>query len=540
MAYRQIMQFSATETGSNTGFKCTFSYTIYEDREAHKRRIYFDQCILHSASSASFTYNNFYTYDPELRVYKIENGESTQIYHDQKAFSSTVEQYGTRYARKTPAFGYVEVPYITANDGRYQISLSTLVSYTIAKKYQDGFYLSGIFVWPCLLTITPSGTVTLNAVNQFTVSYDQLPPSNYSYYYNNLTVSGAFGATLSKTADLYTNSTTKLTQASQLSGGFDWYPNFKDVTAGDFSGGVGQYKIAIRSTQTYSAGDFGSYYLVIGELTGQIVYNETPPAGAVTALVCTASVTETGTYTGILAQYGKYIYSISKLSLYATGSSSFGYGTTVTNVITLNGVSSTGSRTYSPPVGVGTWSITTTDNHGTTKTQTITWDTYDYSAPQLTTTAIHRCLQDGTLDDNGGYALIEWGTKVSPIGNQNSKALTIVQPEGTSSITPATYEATGSLIVEADTDQSYNIVYTLADDFKSVTKTLRLSTAYVLIDVYHTGRGIAIGKVCERDEKIEISSDMLMIMHTPGGQMIDVRASLIAGSVVYYTDPSPT
>ena len=155
----------------------------------------------------------------------------------------------------------------------------------------------------------------------------------------------------------------------------------------------------------------------------------------------------------------------------------------------------------------------------------------------MTDTSIHRCRQDGTHDGNGAYAHIEWGTRVSPLGNQNSKALTIVQPAGTSQITPATYEAVGSIIVEADTDQSYNIVYTLVDDFRSVSKTVRLSTAYVLIDVYHTGRGIAFGKVSERDEKLEISADLLTIMHTPGGQMIDVRASLIAGQVVYYTDP---
>lgn len=537
MAYRQIMRFSSTESGTNTSLQCTFSFTLYEDREAHKRRIYFDQCILHSSNSSVFSYNNFYTYDPDLRVYKYENGETTLIHHDQKAFSSTVEPYGSRYARKTSAFGYVDIPYTTADDGRYSVSLDTLVSYVIAKKYQDSFFLHGGFVWPCIITITPTGTVTLNAVNQFTVSYDQLPPSHYSYFYNSLTVRGAFGATLSKVSDLYIDKNTKLTLANQLSGGFSWYPNYYDASSGDFSGGVGQYNISIKSSQTYSASDFGSYYLIIGEINGQIVYNESPPEAAVTALSCTASVTETGTYTGILARYGKYIYSISKLSLNANGSSTFGYGTTVSKVITLNGVSSTAPRTYSPNVGVGTWAITVTDNHGATKSQSITWDTYYYFAPQLPITSIHRCKQDGTHDDNGAYVLIEWGTNVAPIGDQNSKTLTIAQPEGTSTITPATYEASGSLIVAADTEQSYNITYTLVDDFKSVTKTLRLSTAYVLIDIYRTGRGLALGKVCERDEKFEIGADLLTIMHTPGGQMIDVRASLIAGSVVYYTDP---
>ena len=543
MAIETINTFSGTDTASKLYINFDWTITIKRDTSDGSYWIYFGDVIAYASSSSIISGMLFYSTANSSHITITRNTGTTGTIYDQTVtFSSNIESYKGKYARRGAAPSPM---YLTASEvnawNRYTVSyFGTPYKLVSGKATVDSVSIStgSTFYLPHKLNITAPQTVTLNAVNAFTVNYT--PPSGLSSYYLTLkSQSGAFGASYARTSDLYISSSSKLTTLANSISTLYWYPNVNDAQSGDFSGGVGNYKLQILSYET-SILDFGKYSVFIGEITGQIAYNETPPAAAVTALTGSVSVTETGSYTGILSHYGKYINSISKLNLSSSASSSFGYGTTVTASRYLNGVytSSTSKSNYDPPVGAGSWGITVTDNHNATKTQTISWDTYAYSAPQLTQTTIHRCRQDGTHDDSGGYVLIEWGTSVSPIGNQNSKTLTIEQPEGTSTITPVTYDATGSLIVEADTEQSYNIVYALVDDFKSVTKTVRLSTAYVLIDVYRTGRGIALGKVCERDEKFEIGADLLTIMHTPGGQMIDVRASLIAGSVVYYTDPT--
>ena len=558
MALEVIKKFTATGSVDGTHFvklpiRWDVAFTVKRDTDSGAYWITFDDVIAYSTNQDRLSRailnedygDNYYSF---ISIDRKSGTEGT-IYKQRLGFSSTIETYvkdGTSYyARRAPAPSgmYFTASEVNANNKYYvrfyasihildsgQASVGTLQTTT-----GPGFYL------PRIIHLTPPSQVKLNALNAFTCNFT--PPTFYSTYYLGVeTQYGAFGVNYGKQSDLYISSSSKLTTLANAVTTLYWYPNVNDAASGDFVNNVGQYKIFVES-KSYDTYDFGSYPWITFEASGQIQYNETPPADAVNAMTVSATVTETGSYTGILAQYGKYIETLSKLNLSAIGSSSFGYGTTVTNVVRLNGASSAASKTnYAPPSGSGSWLIICTDNHGVQKSLERTWDTYAYATPQLTVTSIHRCSPDGqggyVRDDNGAYVEIEWGVNVSPLGNQNSKSLSIVQPQGTSQITPATYDATGSFVVAADTDQSYNIVYTLTDDFKSVSKQIRLSTAFVLVDVYHTGKGLAFGKVSERDEKIEISADLLMIMHTPGGQMIDVRASLIAGSVVYYTDPT--
>ena len=551
MALETIRKFTATGAISGKAklpIRWDVAFTVKRDTSNGAYWITFDDVIAYSTNQDRITRvilnedygDNYYSF------IQIDRKSGTQgtIYKQRLGFSSTVETYvkdgTTYYARRAAApSGMYFVPSEVSANYQYYVRFYASIHILDSGQATTGSLQTttgSLFYLPRVIDLTAPNQVRLNDLNSFSLNFT--PPTYYtSSYLAIATQYGAFGVNYGKSSDLYVGSTTKFTSLASAVSNLYWYPNVADAEPGDFVNNIGQYKL-FAETKAYSISDFGSYPWVTFVITGQIVYNETPPAAAVSAMSVYANVTESGAYTGILARYGKYIDSLSKLNLSAGGSSSFGYGTTVSNTVRLNGVISTSSKTgYSPPEGEGSWSVVCTDNHGVQKSLERTWDTYHYETPQLTDTSIHRCRQDGTHDDNGAYAHIEWGTKVSPLGNQNSKALTIVQPEGTSQITPATYEAIGSIIVEADTDQSYNIVYTLVDDFRSVSKTVRLSTAYVLIDVYHTGRGIAFGKVSERDEKLEISADLLTIMHTPGGQMIDVRASLIAGQVVYYTDP---
>ena len=185
--------------------------------------------------------------------------------------------------------------------------------------------------------------MTLNHLNHYTCNYT--PPSVPSSYLALGTQYGAWwgtGILDHVKSDVYINQASKVTTLTSAISNIYWYPPVANATASNCS----IYEILIES-KAYSASSFGTYPLVsIGTTHDDdfIVYNKTPQTEAVNALTVTANVTETGTYTGILANYGKYIETLSKLNLTASGSSTFGYGTSVTNVIRLNEFSPKNNR----------------------------------------------------------------------------------------------------------------------------------------------------------------------------------------------------
>lgn len=140
----------------------------------------------------------------------------------------------------------------------------------------------------------------------------------------------------------------------------------------------------------------------------------------------------------------------------------------------------------------------------------------NYYMPSLPTISIHRCDQDGTANDLGAYCRIDWSINVCPINNQNHKTLTINHPQGTTTYTNeelTSYTEGGSFIVEANTENSYTITFNLTDDFNSVTKTMRLSTAHVTMDWLYNGQGVAFGKVSNKENAVEISDDWKLICY---------------------------
>lgn len=137
-----------------------------------------------------------------------------------------------------------------------------------------------------------------------------------------------------------------------------------------------------------------------------------------------------------------------------------------------------------------------------------------YHVPSLPVASIHRCNEDGTANDLGAYCRIDWGVSITPINNLNGKKLVIRHPQGTTTYDPLdSYTQGGSLIVEANTEYSYNIVFEVSDDLRVVTKTLRLSTAHVTMDWLYNGQGVAFGKVANQENAVEIAEDWKLICY---------------------------
>lgn len=167
------------------------------------------------------------------------------------------------------------------------------------------------------------------------------------------------------------------------------------------------------------------------------------------------------------------------------------------NVITLGAISQTGSLNIT---------VTVTDARGRTASKTVSITGLAYSSPSLSVSAI-RCDTDGTANDEGAYMKVSCMAEIAPIDNKNSKAVTLkykkkTVTDWTTQKTWAVYSVNENIIISADIDSSYDIQLTAADYFTTdqvPTANAEVSTVAVIMDFNTSGKGMAIGKVSERD-----------------------------------------
>ena len=173
----------------------------------------------------------------------------------------------------------------------------------------------------------------------------------------------------------------------------------------------------------------------------------------------------------------------------------------------------------------------------------ITLPMLGYNVPQITNFALHRCKVDSngaytyngtkyTKDDYGAYALIEYGVKFSSIDNSNVANMTIRYGTTTQTITISSYTQTGYIVVPANTERTMDVTFRLWDTFTpaGIASTQRLSTAGVLIDWLAGGKGMAIGKVAETQNMLDVNPmwTMLFYQATVGAYNNNTDVDLVA------------
>lgn len=226
---------------------------------------------------------------------------------------------------------------------------------------------------------------------------------------------------------------------------------------------------------------------------------------------------------GMLSKYGKYVgggigkltfsiasvvckfgasFSKRTMSLYNSSGtliSSWEYSNTNAFTLTLN--NTTDAAWYMV--------VSITDTAGLVgSATTATFQAYGYKVPSILGLTASRCNQDGTPNDSGAYCKISWWYKIYALGDHNSKKNTLIAPDGTHVYTNIDYDRSvnGYMItVAADTETSYQISLTVEDDFDSVTQTMNLSTAGVIMDFLYNGKGIGLGKVAETSNMVEVN-----------------------------------
>ena len=157
--------------------------------------------------------------------------------------------------------------------------------------------------------------------------------------------------------------------------------------------------------------------------------------------------------------------------------------------------------------GTASAAITVTDSRGRTATYTKTWTVVAYAAPKIVSFQGFRCMADGTENYEGKYIKMAVNYSISPLNSKNSNTYAIeykLQSDTTwTALTNGTGYAMNTNIISASglfgIDNSYDIRLTVKDSFSTITSTFEIPTAFTLLDFNASGRGVAFGKVSEKD-----------------------------------------
>ena len=261
---------------------------------------------------------------------------------------------------------------------------------------------------------------------------------------------------------------------------------------------------ATVSVTTYSYG---------GQELGTDTYSFTITAPS--SAVPTLSLAAARINNSVPSSWGIYVQGQSGVTITATaagyqGSTISSYtisggatGTQSSNVFTISTIYSSGTITYTVKV---------TDSRGRTATASTSISVVAYSAPAFSATDAFRCVAAGTASDTGTYISAKATGTFSSVSNKNSMTLKVqyaLSTSGAYSTAVTLTNGTASIIGNGsiDINYSFKVKFTLSDQFNTIEKVLNVGTAAFTVFFRQGGNGVAIGKVSERANAVEINPD---------------------------------
>lgn len=211
--------------------------------------------------------------------------------------------------------------------------------------------------------------------------------------------------------------------------------------------------------------------------------------------------------TDIVSKFGEFVQS--KSIAKADGSYHTQYGATIKNTfIEVEGKRYTSTTNISqatvPISGSGKISVKcgVVDSRGFENSQTKEIQVTPYSAPTMTEFSAFRCDASGVAEDEGTRLNCKRTFNISPISNKNANTWKIeARKSGDTSWSPIAngtgYAVDDNYITSDffDVDYPYEVQFTIADTFATISKIIEISTAFTIVDYHNTGEGIAFGKV---------------------------------------------
>ena len=207
------------------------------------------------------------------------------------------------------------------------------------------------------------------------------------------------------------------------------------------------------------------------------------------------------------ASWGMYLQGKSQLKVVTNASGSYGSSITSYKVTGIDNNTYWSSNFTSGVLqisGTRTITVTVTDSRGRTATKTTTYTCVAYSNPSITTATVVRCNSDGTENEEGIYLKYSFYGSILSLGGHNGEVIRIgYRVAGSGNYTYKDVSINVSNVVFKDTtfsvDSSYDFIFYVADYFSSSSIVRNIPTGFTLLDFRNTGKGMAVGKVSEKD-----------------------------------------
>lgn len=241
------------------------------------------------------------------------------------------------------------------------------------------------------------------------------------------------------------------------------------------------------------------------------------------------SVTATRVDGDVPAAWAIYVQNKSKATVTINGAAG-AYGSTISSYsISGGGYSSTASSFTTGLLaasGTITFTAKVTDSRGrVSDAKTVSISVVAYSAPSFSSYISRRATSAGVINDDGTYirGLISFSYATCSSKNTITCATYYKKSSATSWTNANKSFSSGTAFTfgggAISTESSYDVKYTITDAFTTVTIIDMVSTASVLMDFKAGGKGIAIGKVSEKDKTLEIADSWELEVH--GKKLID-------------------
>lgn len=154
-----------------------------------------------------------------------------------------------------------------------------------------------------------------------------------------------------------------------------------------------------------------------------------------------------------------------------------------------------------------------TDFRGRTATATQTVTVLPYEPPTVTAFSIKRSDNTGKSAPNGDYLCVSYTVAISPLNNKNSatytlqhrkRGMTDYTSEDLTRLSGAYVVTDSTTVFAADQKSSYDVIFTVKDDFGTTTKSGAGQSISKLWSIFSKGRGFAFGKLAELENALDM------------------------------------
>lgn len=213
--------------------------------------------------------------------------------------------------------------------------------------------------------------------------------------------------------------------------------------------------------------------------------------------------------------YGSPVQRLSSIKVTATGKSA--YSSPIQSyTITANGATYTDAEITTDVLtasGTSRVTVTVKDSRGRSGSTYYDMNVQAYNFPTASKLTVHRCDEDGNEDEQGDYVKATVSAAITSLNSKNTAAYTLKYKKSsatswttvTLTALAGTYAPTNKThVFAADSNSSYEVEFIATDRHGSASRTTSVSTAFTLINWGANGTSMAVGKVAEKSDAIEL------------------------------------